>query len=109
MQNGINRDEPESAVSCGFRFGLFEMTKDRDNEIRRCPRLGGPVSFSYCMEGSESKLPCWKVIDCWWEIFDVKTYLKENLPEEDFRALLDQKPKSKIESILELIEKAKNR
>jgi hypothetical protein len=49
------------------------------------------------------------VIDCWWELFDVRTYLEENLSEDDFRALLDQKPKPKITSILELIEKAKNR
>jgi hypothetical protein len=85
------------------------MTKERENEIRRCPRLGGPVSFSYCLKASEDNSPCWKVIDCWWELFDVRTYLEENLSEDDFRALLDQKPKPKITSILELIEKAKNR
>jgi len=85
------------------------MTEDRENAIRRCPRLGGPVPFSYCMKGSEEKFPCGKIIDCWWEIFDVETYLRENLAEEDFRALLDQKPKPKITSILELIEKAKNK
>ncbi|MBW1899866.1 MAG: hypothetical protein JRI61_12550 [Deltaproteobacteria bacterium] len=61
------------------------------------------------MEGSESKLPCWKVIDCWWELFDVKTYLEGKLSEEAFQELLGKKPKPKITNILELIEKAKNR
>jgi hypothetical protein len=85
------------------------MTEEINNPMRRCPRLGGPVSFSYCMETGEGKLPCWKVIDCWWEIFDVKAYLEKVLSEDEIQELLEKKPKPKITSILELIEKAKNR
>ena len=85
------------------------MEQELQNKTRRCPRLGGPVLFSYCMECGDTHLPCWKIIDCWWEIFDVQDYLKQSLRAEDFQALLNQKPKEKVTSILELIEKAKNR
>lgn len=75
---------------------------------RRCPRLGGPVPFKYCMLIGEDKQPCFKVIDCWWETFDVVRYLKDNLPEDQFNRLLDARPRPKIASLVELIEKAKN-
>ena len=45
---------------------------------RRCPRLGGPVTFRYCLTG-ESSGPCFKVIDCWWETFDVVRFLQDHL------------------------------
>jgi hypothetical protein len=61
------------------------------------------------MKCGDSRLPCWKVIDCWWEIFDIKTYLEKNLSAEDFQELVSQKPKNKVTSILEMIEQAKKR
>jgi hypothetical protein len=85
------------------------MGQEIEKKTRRCPRLGSPVPFSYCMECSDNHLPCWKVIDCWWELFDIKSYLKEHLSAENFQELVNQQPKEKVTSILELIEKAKNR
>ena len=85
------------------------MNTEIETKKRRCPRLGSDVAFSYCMECSDSHLPCWKVFDCWWEIFDVQAYLKGILSTEDFQTLVNQKPHDKVTSILELIEKAKNR
>lgn len=74
---------------------------------RRCPRLGGPVSFSYCKQSGEDLQPCFKIIDCWWETFDVVRYLKDHLPEGQFSKLLAAKPRPKIASLVDLIEKAK--
>ncbi|MBW1892905.1 MAG: hypothetical protein JRI91_04320 [Deltaproteobacteria bacterium] len=86
------------------------MAIDTDNLEQRCPRLGNRVTFQYCLDyGSDGRLPCWKVIDCWWEIFDILTYLKDNFSEEDVKALETARPKSKITSLVELIEQAKKR
>lgn len=74
---------------------------------RRCPRLGGPVSFSYCKTCDEDRNPCFKIIDCWWETFDVVRYLKDHLSEEQFSRLSGATPRPKIASLVELIEKAK--
>ena len=74
---------------------------------RRCPRLGGPVSFSYCKTCDEDQQPCFKIIDCWWETFDVVRYLKDHFSEEQFNRLTNATPRPKIASLVELIEKAK--
>jgi hypothetical protein len=85
------------------------MDHSKDQLIRRCPRLGGPVSFQYCRACSDDGLPCWKTFDCWWEYFDVVAYLKKNLSEENFNRLAGKEPKPKITSLIELIEQAKKR
>jgi len=85
------------------------MEPEIENQNRRCPRLGSPVPLSYCMKCNDNHRPCGKVIDCWWEFFDIKSYLEKNLSTEDFTELVNQKPQDKITSILELIEQAKNR
>lgn len=83
------------------------VEQDESGLTRRCPRLGGPVTFQYCRESARDTLPCWKILECWWEIFDVAAYLKERLSDADFDRLVSAKPKPKIVSLLELIEKAK--
>ena len=86
------------------------MDESKDRLERRCPRLGGPVSFHYCrITAGEKYLPCFKIIDCWWEIFDVAAFLKTNMSAESFDRLVSAKPKPKMLSILELIEQAKKR
>lgn len=75
---------------------------------RRCPRLGGPVSFKYCRSCEAGRQPCFKIIDCWWETFDVVRYLKDHLPEDQFRRLSESTPRPKIASLVELVEKAKD-
>ena len=82
-----------------------------ENRERRCPRLGSPISFRYCLISGEDDSVCWKVLDCWWETFDVEAYLRANMPEDAFNQLLAiaDKPKNKICSILEIVEQAKKR
>jgi len=83
------------------------MDENRDHLRCRCPRLGGPISFRYCRSCGEDGQPCWKIFDCWWEIFDITGYLKENLSAEAFERLAHSRPMPKIRSLLELIEAAK--
>ena len=80
-----------------------------ENLERRCPRLGSDISFNYCLISGEDDDPCFKILDCWWEYFDVVAYLKKNLDEESFNRLADTKPKHKITSLVELIEQTKKR
>ncbi|MDP2645809.1 MAG: hypothetical protein Q8P24_12785 [Desulfobacterales bacterium] len=76
---------------------------------RRCPRLGHSVTFQYCRHCSDNELPCGKIIDCWWEHFDVVSYLKSDLSEDSFSALLNHEPEQKIGTLVALIAKAQNR
>ncbi|MDA8403548.1 MAG: hypothetical protein M0Z56_05025 [Desulfobacteraceae bacterium] len=82
-----------------------------DNLERHCPRLGGEISFRYCAMSGEDDGFCWKILDCWWEAFDVENYLKANMPEAAFQALMAtaDKPKNKIASILQVVEQAKKK
>ena len=77
--------------------------------IRRCPRLGGPVSFHYCRTGEKDRRACWKIIDCWWEIFDVVRYLHDILPDSQLQRILHPEPPPKIAGIVRCAEKARSR
>jgi len=86
------------------------MEESSKQLIRRCPRLGNPVPFKYCRVcGDDNQRPCFKILDCWWEHFDVVQYLKERLPEDQFNRLMAAKPKPKVTSLVELIEQARQR
>ena len=77
---------------------------------RRCPRLGGEVTFSYCRTCGEENKPCFKILDCWWERFDVVAYLKQRLPADDFAALSAARtPPDKLTSLVDLIRQAQVR
>jgi hypothetical protein len=83
------------------------MDTSQDHRCRRCPRLGHDVAFAYCrtLEGATI---CPRILDCWWEIFGVERFLREQLSEEEFAALAVPRPaKPKVLSLVELIEQAK--
>jgi len=86
------------------------MSRDNGEEIdvleRRCPRLGGEVRFAYCRSCGKSGISCFKILDCWWERFDVATYMKSRLSQEEYAGLENPKPPSKVGSLIELIQKA---
>jgi hypothetical protein len=70
--------------------------------------LGGTVPFSYCLAPGEPK-PCFKILDCWWEIFDVSSYLRSHLPEDVVEGLMEgRKRPDRLNTILELVEKFKS-
>lgn len=93
-----------------------------DGLERRCPRLGGSVSFAYCRtigygggdEGGKGRGEgeiscCFKILDCWWERFDVADYLRSRYSEAAVEKLHGAKPKPKVETLLDLIQQAKTR
>lgn len=83
---------------------------DPETLERRCPRLGGDVAFGYCMGCGENKAPCFKVLDCWWERFDVVAHMRSCLPTEAFEALRYKRtPPDKVASLFDLIQRARER
>lgn len=77
---------------------------------RRCPRLGGEVSFAYCCRCEADRRPCFKVLDCWWERFDVVAHMKARLSPEAFEALMARRsPPDKVASLVDLIRQAQQR
>jgi hypothetical protein len=79
------------------------MKNKPDQLQRRCPRLGGPIEFSYCRTCEDQNRPCFKIFDCWWEFFDVVAYMREHLPKEQFDNLANKNIKPKVVSIVEMI------
>jgi hypothetical protein len=83
---------------------------DVDARERRCPRLGSDVAFGYCKCCGEENSPCFKVLDCWWERFDVVAHLQACLMPEAFDALSKhRRPPEKISSLVDLIRQARAR
>lgn len=77
---------------------------------RRCPRLGGDVTFAYCNVCGDGETPCFKVLDCWWERFDVAAHMKACLTPEAFDALAAcRPPPNKVTSLVDLIRQAQER
>ncbi|MGC8658188.1 MAG: hypothetical protein ACP5U1_03865 [Desulfomonilaceae bacterium] len=76
-----------------------------EQEIR-CPRLGGPVTFAYCCVEA-ANLPCPRAIRCWCDRFEVESFFMGRLGEDKFKLVFETPQPSKLENILELIERAK--
>ncbi|MBF0468436.1 MAG: hypothetical protein HQK61_06070 [Desulfamplus sp.] len=87
---------------------MNDRNKDRfDSESGYCRMLGHEVSFSYCRI-ARNDIPCFRIIDCWFERLPVADYMKENYTEEEQKSIL-AKPASKINTLYDLIQQAKNR
>jgi len=88
------------------------MLNDHDRDvIPRCRRLGHEVDFEYCRQETAGK-PCRLVFDCWWERFDVRSFLGAHLPEADMAQLEgcgSVQASQKVLTLLELIQEAKDR
>ncbi len=85
------------------------MEQNHDHLERRCPRLGGLIPFGYCRKHGGDGLPCGKLLDCWWEYFDIQAYVDDVYPEEVIDKIFAAKPKPKITSLIDLIEAARKR
>ena len=68
-----------------------------------CARLGHFVPFRYCLHPASDD-PCFRILDCWWQIFDVVAYLQTVLPEPVFHKILEAGPlPNRIEGILKVL------
>jgi hypothetical protein len=78
---------------------------DWKREIR-CPRLGGPVTFEYCLVENQGQ-PCGRALTCWSFYFDVEAYFHSRMSPEQFEACFNAQIKPKVVTLIELIEKAR--
>ena len=82
------------------------MKTVHDEKMIRCPKLGDEMKFSYCLREA-GDLPCARIIACWQVAFDVTDVLKRVLTPDQWTRFISAKPKEKVLSLIELIEKAK--
>ena len=106
-ENGISRQAGQVACDRLMPPGIEPTTLTPDRKSIRCPRLGGPVPFAYCEQAGRDGLPCFKVMDCWWQHFDVAGYLQKHLNAQELRKALERPPQPKITGILERIQQAR--
>jgi hypothetical protein len=69
-----------------------------------CTQLGMLIEFTYCTSMNEG-LPCRNIIGCWKERTDVISFLRENFSDEDLKKVFSGPPKSRIERIIDSIDK----
>ena len=69
--------------------------------------LGHELHFSYCRSPG-SDLPCRKIFDCWFRIFDVEGFIRGHFSQDDIEKI-NAPRRDKSLTLLELIEKARNR
>lgn len=81
------------------------MIEQYDDKTIRCPRVGGEVTFRYC-RFENNLLPCRWIVRCWQSEMDITTFLAEHYSKEELDRVFAL-PKPKIESLVDLIEKAK--
>ena len=80
--------------------------KEHDALIMRCPMLGGEVPFHNCRTVNED-LPCRKIIICWEFRIEIGQFLNEHYSLDQIQRALAPPTKTRLDTILELIEKAK--
>ena len=80
-------------------------------QLKGCRRLGQEVTFGYCRQEAGGK-PCRLILDCWWERFDVRSFLQAHLSEA-VMAQVEQAaaapPPSKVLSLLDMVQQARDR
>ena len=77
-----------------------------DDVLVHCRRLGNGLPFSYCRMENRG-LPCFKILDCWYERFLVEDHLRRELSPEEWAEVFQRPPRPRVLTLLDLIEKAK--
>ena len=86
------------------------MDTSHDQKSLHCRRLGHEVPFAYCRQEQDGQRPCRLIRDCWWQVFDVETFLQQNLPAAEFELFQSGAgAPDKILGLFEMIEQARSR
>ena len=81
--------------------------EQNDQRKIRCRMLGHEISFAYCRQPG-NELPCRKILDCWFEKFDVEKFIQDHYSQEQINQIVAP-PKPKMTSLVELIKQAQQR
>jgi hypothetical protein len=90
----------------GFFSKCYVMKEKYDKLQCRCPRLGHEVAFSYCRQES-GVMPCQRIIACWGVLIPVETWLKDEMPAEQWDLFCRQEPEDKLTTLVDLVGKAR--
>ncbi len=88
-----------------FKCEVKRLIEQYDHKTLRCPRVGGEVNFKYC-RFENNMLPCRWIVGCWKMYIDINTFLEDHYSKEELNRVFEL-PKPKIQSLVGLIEKAK--
>ena len=81
------------------------MIEEYDTLVLHCPPLG-EVPFRYCRSVNET-LPCRRIMVCWEFRIEIAKFLKDHYSVEEIQRALAPPNRTRIETILDLIEEAK--
>lgn len=98
--------EGKRAGGVGERCRSEDRSGDPRTLPTHCPRLGGTVTLSYCLAPAQ-EAPCERILDCWWQVFDIHTFLKENVSEELLSRIGKPPREDRLSLILRTIETLK--
>jgi hypothetical protein len=82
------------------------MIEEHDALIIRCPQLGGEIPFKYCRTVNED-LPCRRIVVCWEFRIEISKFLGEHYSLDQIQRAFAPPTKTRLDTILDLIEKAK--
>lgn len=82
------------------------MIEEYDALIIRCLQLGGEIPFRYCRTVNDD-LPCRRIMVCWEFRMEISDFLGEHYSIDQIQRALAPPTKTRLDTILELIEKAK--
>ncbi len=83
------------------------MDESFDSREIYCRKLGHHLTFRYC-RSERNGLPCGRIKDCWFDKIPIADYLRDNYTPEDL-AKITAPPPAKTATLLELIERARQR
>ena len=78
-----------------------------DDKKNYCRMLGHHVTFRYCRTTAGDS-PCRKIKDCWFESLPIEDFMNEHFSSEEQQRIF-KVPENKVTSLLDLIEKARQR
>jgi len=82
------------------------MIDVHDSFVIHCIQLGGEIPFRYCRTVNQD-LPCRRIVSCWEFRMDIVSFLNDHYSAEELQNSFSPPTKTRIETILELIEQAK--
>jgi len=82
------------------------MIDQYDEEEGYCRMLGHRLPFRYCRSAND-ELPCRKIMDCWYDVFPVLEFLAANYSEDELNAAFGARPKTRMATIIEIINRAR--
>ena len=83
------------------------MIDINDSLTMYCSQLGGEIPFRYCRTVNDT-LPCIRIIPCWEFRTNIVQFLNDHFSVDELQRFLAPPAKTKIETLLDIIEKAKN-